>query len=144
MINLDGSIIPAIVIFLVLIVSLNKLLFKPLMRIQAERESRTTGLVNQAQEKMNYQSSLFKKYQASIKNARMEGYRRQEQLRAEAVKKRMEMLAQARASAEQMVRDSRDSIHSQVEMAKHQLALDAQELAKRITSTILGRAESSL
>ncbi len=144
MINLDGSIIPAIVIFLVLIVSLNQLLFKPLMRIQAERESRTTGLVNQAHERMNYQSGLFKEYQASVKNARMEGYRRQEQLRAEAVKKRMEMLAQARASAEQMVRDSRVSIQSQVEIAKHQLALDAQELAERITSTILGKAEASL
>jgi len=140
MISLDGSIIPALIIFLVLIAALNKLLFKPLLRIQAEREGRTTGLVNQSREKMNNQLGLLNEYQASIKNARMEGYRQQELLRAEAMKKRAEVLAQSRTAAEQMIRDSRDSIHTQVETAKQQLALDAQDLARKITATVLGRS----
>jgi F-type H+-transporting ATPase subunit b len=139
MINLDGSIIPAIVIFLLLIVVLNQLLYKPLMKVLAERESRTTGLVRQAQEDLSHHLSLFEKYQASIKNARMEGYRRQEQLRGEAQKKRAEVLAQSRAAAEKLIQDSGESIGVQVEAAKQQLTLDAQDMAQRITSTILGR-----
>jgi F-type H+-transporting ATPase subunit b len=140
MINIDASIIAAIIIFLVLIVALNQLLFKPLLKVQAERESRTTGVMNRAQEDLNHHLNLFNEYQASIKNARMEGYRRQEQLRAEAVKKRSELLAQSRATGERMIQDSRESIRSQIETAKQQLTSDAQEMANKITSTILGRS----
>lgn len=140
MITLNGSIIPAIVIFLLLIAVLNWLLYKPLMKILAERESRTTGLVHQAQEALDHHLGLFEKYQASIKNARMEGYHRQEQLRAEAQKKRLEVLAQSRAAAEKLIQDSRDAIRLQVETAKQQLTVDAQDMAQRITSTILGRS----
>lgn len=136
----DGSIIPAIVIFLLLIAVLNWLLYKPLMKVLSERESRTTGLIHQAQEDLNYQLGLFEKYQASIKQARMEGYRRQEQLRAEAQKRRAEVLAKSRTAGEKLIQDSRDSIHVQVEDAKRQLTQDAQDMAQRITSTILGRS----
>jgi F-type H+-transporting ATPase subunit b len=139
MINLDYSIIPAIVIFLLLILALNYLLFKPLMRVQAERESRTIGLIAKVNEKLDYQSRLYDQYLAAIKNARMEGYRHQEEFRAEAMKKRADVLARARQESEQMIQDSRDSIRREVESAKSQLAKEAQEMARRIASTILER-----
>lgn len=139
MISLDASIIPAIIIFLLLIVALNQLLFKPLQKIQAERENRTSGLMSQAQANMDHQLGLLSEYQATIKNARMEAYRRQEQIRSEAMQKRAEVLAKAKAAGEQMIRDSRASILSQVESAKQQLDLEAQELARGIASTLLGR-----
>ena len=75
-----------------LIAALQHILFKPLAQVQAERESRTTGLMAQTQDKIENQLALFDKYQASIKNARIEAYRRQEQLRAEAKVKRAELL----------------------------------------------------
>jgi F-type H+-transporting ATPase subunit b len=140
MISLDASIIAAIIIFLLLIAALNQLLFKPLQRVQAERESRTTGMIAEAQSKIGHQLSLLSEYQATIKNARMEAYRQQEQLRSEAMKKRAEVLANARSAGEQMIQDSRASILSQVEGAKRQLDLEAQDLARGITSTILGRS----
>ena len=139
MISLDSSIIPAILIFLLLIAALNRLLFKPLMKVQAERESRTTGMMLRAQEDVGHHLDLFEKYQASIRNARMEGYRRQEQLRAEAQKKRAEVLDQSRSAAARLVRESRESLQSQVETAKRQLTLEAQEMARRIAATLLGR-----
>jgi F-type H+-transporting ATPase subunit b len=140
MVSLDWSIIPAIIIFLLLIFALNCLLFKPLQKIQAERESRTSGLMGEARARMSHQLDLMNEYQATIKNARMESYRRQEQLRNEAMKKRAEVLAKARTAGEQMIQDSRTSILSQVEAAKKQLDQEAQELARSITSAILGRS----
>jgi F-type H+-transporting ATPase subunit b len=140
MINLDGSVIAAIVIFILLIIGLNQLLFKPLLKIQAERENRTTGLMAQMKLKMDHQSGLFSEYQATIKNARMEGYRRQDELRAEAMKKRAEKLAQARKEAEELMQNSRNAIQSQVEDAKKQLALESQEMARKIAATILERS----
>jgi F-type H+-transporting ATPase subunit b len=140
MVSLDWSIVPAIIIFLLLIFVLNQLLFKPLQRVQAEREGRTSGLMNEAQAKMDHQLSLMNKYQATLKNARMEAYRRQEQLRNEAMKKRAEVLVKARTAGEQMIQDSRASILSQVETAKRQLDQEAQELARGITAAVLGRS----
>ncbi len=140
MINLDASIIPAIIIFLVLVVVLNRLLFKPLQKVQAERERLTTGVMNEAQAKLNNQLSLLNEYQSTIKNARMEAYRQQEHLRAEAMKKRAEVLGRARTAGEQMIQESRTSILSQVENAKRQLDSEARDLARGIASTILGRS----
>jgi F-type H+-transporting ATPase subunit b len=140
MISLDNSIIAALIIFLLLIIALNQLLFKPLKRIQAEREDRTAGLMARMKEKMDNQSGLFNKYQATIKNARMEGYRRQDELRAEAMRKRVDMLARARKAAEELMHNSRNSIQTQVTAAKEQLALESQEIARKITSSILERS----
>lgn len=140
MVTLDASIIPAIIIFLVLVAALNRLLLKPLQRVQAERESRTTGVMNDAQAKMHNQLKLLNEYQATIKNARLDAYRRQDQLRTDAMKKRAEVLANARTAGEQMIQESRTSILSQVENAKRQLDAEAQDLARGIASTILGRS----
>ena len=142
MISLDGSIIPAIIIFLLLIFILNQLLFKPLQKVQAEREGRTSGLMSEAQAKMDHQLGLLAEYQAAIKNARMEAYRRQDQVRGEALQKRVEILSKAKTAGEQMIQDSRASILSQVETAKLQLDQEARELARGIASAILGRSAS--
>ena len=139
MISLDASLIAGIVIFLALVAALNHILFKPLARVQAERESRTTGLMSRAQEQIKHYQELFDKYQAAIKNARMEAYKKQEELRAQALQRRAELLAEARASAESSIRQSRALIQEQVALAKQQLASEAQEIAREISAVILER-----
>ncbi len=139
MISLNGSLIPAILIFLVLVVVLNELLFKPLRRVQVERESRTSGVMEQAQRQLDHQVELLRQYQAAIRNARMEGYRRLEQIRAEAAGKRAEVLKQAKADAERLIQGARDSIHAQVQTAKARLDFDAREIAAGIATRILRR-----
>jgi len=139
LISLDASLIAGIVIFLALVAALNHILFKPLARVQAERESRTTGLMSRAQEQIKHYQELFDKYQAAIKNARMEAYKKQEELRAQALQRRAELLAEARASAESSIRQSRALIQEQVALAKQQLASEAQEIAREISAVILER-----
>ena len=109
------------------------------MRVQSERESRTSGVMTEARKKFEHHLDLFNAYQAAIKNGRMEGYRLQEQMRSEAMKKRAEALEQARMSAEQLIQESRNSIQTQVQAAKIELAREAHEIARGITATILQR-----
>lgn len=87
MISLDFSIIPAIVLFLTLVFALNYLLFKPLLKVQAEREERTVGQHEQARRRLSHHLDLFNRYVAAIRNGRMEGYRLQEQQRSDAMEK---------------------------------------------------------
>jgi F-type H+-transporting ATPase subunit b len=139
MISLDSSIIWAILIFLCLIAALNHLLFRPLLRVQDERESRTTGLIASTRKRLDHHLDLFNRYQAALKTGRLEGYRRQEELRSEAMRRRAEALDQARKKAEQMIEESRDRIRGQVDVAKGQLGRDAQDIARGIAASLLQR-----
>jgi F-type H+-transporting ATPase subunit b len=140
MISLDSSIIPAILIFLALIFVLNHLLFKPLLMIQAQRESRSAGLIARSRMQLESQQDLFRQYEEKIKSARAEAYRHQEQRRGEALKKRAEALDAARKAGERMTEESRGSIRTEVQAAKEQMASEAREIALGIAATILRRS----
>lgn len=139
MISLDSSILAAIAIFLVLIFALDRLLFRPLVAIQRERENRTTGLVARARKDLDHHSDLFNRYEATIRNARMEGYRRQEQVRAEALAKRAVALDGARKAAEKLLEQSRATIQTESETAREQLGREAEQIARGIAASILQR-----
>ncbi len=140
MVSLDYSIIPAILIFLVLVFALNILLFKPILKIQAERESRSSGLIDQCRKELQNQQNLFREYEAKIKQGRAEGYRLQDQLRGEAMKKRAEAIEAARNGAERMTEDARASIRNEVQAAKLQMAVEVREIARGIAAAILQRS----
>jgi F-type H+-transporting ATPase subunit b len=140
MISLDWSIIPAIFIFITTIIILNFLLFRPILSVQAEREKRTTGLMWQTRKDLDHHLSLFDQYQATIKNARMEGYRLVEKSRAEALQYRNSRLEKGRGGAEQLTLEAREMIRSQVVEAKARLERDVQEIARQIASAILHRS----
>lgn len=139
MIRLDVSIIPAILIFLALLLALNSLLFRPLLRIMDEREARTTGLMALARKNLDHHLDLFQKYQEAIKNVRLEGYRKQEAVRSEAMRKRAEALEQAKLTAESLIEESRATIQAQVNSAKERLSTEAREIARGIASNLLER-----
>jgi F-type H+-transporting ATPase subunit b len=140
MISVDWSIIPAILIFVLTVVVLNYVLFRPLTKVQQEREMRTTGLISQTQRSLAHRLHLFDQYQATIRNARTDGYRLVEKARSEALLNRNKALDRARISAEQLTREARDSIQAQVNAAKVRLEYDAQEIARRISWAILRRS----
>jgi F-type H+-transporting ATPase subunit b len=140
MISLDWSIIPAIIIFIVTVVALNYLLFRPVIKIQAEREKRTTGLMLQTRQGLAHHLHLFDQYQATIKNARMEGYRLVEKSRSEALLYRSSLLEKGRNDAEQLIQEARNSIQGQVTAAKDRLEGEALEIARGIASAILQRS----
>jgi F-type H+-transporting ATPase subunit b len=140
MISVDWSIIPALIIFILTVLALNYLLFRPVTRIQAERERRTTGLMAQTQQDLAHHLHLFDQYQATIKNARLEGYRRMEKARSEASLNRTAALDEARRNADQLILQARDTVQAQVSAARARLEQEARELAGRIASAILRRS----
>jgi F-type H+-transporting ATPase subunit b len=140
MISIDWSIVPAILIFIVTVIALNYLLFRPVTRVQADREKRTTGLMSQTRQDLDHHLHLFDEYQATIKNARVEGYRLVEKARSEAMLYRSSLLEKGRGDAEQMIQEARNSIQGQVMAAKGRLESEVQEIAHRIASAILQRS----
>ncbi len=140
MISVDWSILPALLIFICTVVALNYLLVRPVTRIQEERVMRTSGLMSQTRQNLSHHLQLFEQYQATIKNARMDGYRLVEKARAEAMRYRSGALDRARKSAEQLIQETRDRIKKEAEEAKVKLEQDAQDIARRIASAVLQRS----
>jgi F-type H+-transporting ATPase subunit b len=140
MISIDSSILAAIAVFLILVFTLNQLLFRPLIRIQEERAARTTGREFEARKVLDHYSDLFERYQATIRGARAEGYRQQERVRADALARRAALLDEARSSAEHLIEQSRASIQTQTQAARDQLGREAQGIARGIASSILQRS----
>jgi len=139
MISLDWSIVPAIIIFILTVVALNYLLFRPVTGVQREREQRTTGLISKTQQDLAHQLHLFDQYQATVKSARMEGYRTVEKARAEAMAERGRTLEQARKNAVLLLEEARESIRNQVSDTRSRLDLEAREIARQISAAILHR-----
>jgi F-type H+-transporting ATPase subunit b len=139
MVSIDLSIIPAIVIFLSLVVSLNYLLFRPLLKVQAERARRTSGVMSEARRSLDHQTDLTQRYQDAVKNARLEGYRGLERARSEAALKRSEVMKRARSEADLRLEESRTSIQAQVREARGELDREAYEIARGIATAILQR-----
>ena len=139
MIGIDFSLIAAVLIFLSVIFALNYILLRPLNRVLEERASRTTGVVEKANIDISRSVEMFGQYQAALKAARIEGYRRMETARSEALRKRADALAEARTQAEQMIKESRIAIQTQAEESKSRLGRDVDEIAQAIAASILGR-----
>ncbi len=140
MISVDWSILPALIIFVLTVVALNYLLVRPITRIQEEREMRTSGLMSQTRNNLSHHLQLFEQYQATVKNARMDGYRLVEKARADAMVYRNRALERARKSAEQLMQETRNRIKNEADAAKVKLEQQAQDIARRITAAVLQRS----
>lgn len=132
----DGTIFIHIALILLMIWILNRTFFRPINRvIQARDRSRggqseAAGILSQVDEKNQ-------KYEAAMREARLEGYQLIEQQRAEALAKRQAEIEAAKAETAQIVSREKDSIERQTAEARAALAAEAQKMAEKISSNIL-------
>ncbi len=96
--------------------------------------------MDRTRKQLDHHLDLFNRYQAALKNGRMEGYRRQEELRSDAMRRRAQKLDQARTEAGQMIDESREAIRAQVDVAKDQLGREADDIARGIAASLLQRS----
>jgi F-type H+-transporting ATPase subunit b len=135
----DGTLFLHIALILVMVFVLNATLFKPINRILEERERRTRGQLNEARDTLRRVEEKMSAYERSLREARAEGYRLMEQVRAEAMRERQERLSGVREEIERSVSKEKESVHAQAEEARATLDTDAARIAAEISSHILHR-----
>ena len=139
MINPDQTIFVAALVFLLTLLSLNYLLFKPLFRVLDERQARTAGLRSKAHQLHESYEASLEKYQASLKEERQRGYKVAEEARKEALEERARRLAEARQKADQAKAQTRKELEQEVESSKEFLKQEAGQLSRLITAQVLRR-----
>lgn len=139
MIQPDWTIFVAALVFLLTLLSLNYLLFKPLFRVLEERQAKTAGLRSKAfQLRESYEASE-EEYQASLKLERQHGYKVAEEARKEALQERARRLAKARQEADDTKALTRKDLEQEIESSKEFLKKEAEQLSRLITAQVLRR-----
>ncbi len=124
--------------FLILLVLLNTIIFKPLLQLFKERDNRTKGFLDDARKMNEEKENILAQIDKRISEANEEAKRIHEQLRAEGVKSNKETLEIAQKEASEMSEQARRDIEAEVRKAKERLRSDIESFANNIVEKLIG------
>lgn len=133
---LRGS-VPTIVFLILLYWTYVLLLHKPLMKVLAERRSRTAGAMEKARADIAAAEAHTSEYEQRMREARMAVFKAQEVRQQQAAQARASAVAQARANAQAQVEQARAAIEKDKQAAQSGLQAESGRLAEEIIRTVL-------
>jgi len=135
----DGTLLLHLVMVGVMVFILNRTLLKPINQILAERERQVEGRIKEAQALATETEEKLRKYNATLREARSEGYRLLEKERAAAIKDKDEKVRQYREQLSQTVAAQRETTRQQEQKVREELESQAATIGDLISSQILRR-----
>ena len=141
--TIDGSFLFVFISIFVLILILNRTLFRPINSILEEREQLGEGRIAEARRMLRHHDDRLRHYEEQLKAARAEANQTLENGRKQVLAARQKMIEEARAVASSKIQAARAQIAGEAETAKQGLESDAREIAASISSHILQRPVSA-
>ena len=138
----DLSVLWVIFFVLLLTVILDRLLFKPILRVIEERERAIKSARELAERSATEAKAATAEFERKTAEARGEIYRQMDEMRRAALAERSEILTRTRAEAEAEVAAAAATLQSETEEAKRRLSADADALGAAAAERILGRRTS--
>jgi len=138
--SLGGLALKAIPTFLLVIalhLYLKRVFFGPMARVIEERYQATEGARKVAAESLARAAAKADEYEASLRAARGEIYREEEETRQKRRQEQAQAIAEARRSAEVAAIEARQQLAAELVSAKESLALQTGALADQIVDSVL-------
>ena len=139
MIHLDISIVYQVILFVVLWVILNKLLFQPYLHLFGERERKTTGAEHDSSDLEHQGARLKTQYEEKIAQAQAAGYAAKDAIVQDGSQQREKILSQARAEAAGTLERVRNEVASALERERRLAAAEVSNVAGAMVAKVLGR-----
>jgi len=139
MIQLDISIVYQIIIFLILWLILNKLLFQPYLQLLAERERKTTGAQHDSSDLEHEGARLKAQYEERLARAQAAGYAAKDAIVQEGRQQREKILTHAREEAASTLHQVRREVATAMEQERRLAAAEAATVAGEMVTKVLGR-----
>lgn len=139
MIHLDQSIIYQAVLFIVLWLILNKLLFQPYLRLLEERERKTTGAQHDSVDLEHEGAKLKTQFDEKMAQGQAAGYAAKEAINQAARQEREKILSQARDEATRTLEQVRQEVATAMELEKQLAAAEVSAVAADMVNKVLGR-----
>jgi F-type H+-transporting ATPase subunit b len=131
------SSIPSIIGLLIVWAAYRGLVYVPLQKVLAERQSRTGGAIQQAQAQIASAEARTAEYELRVREARTQIFMSQDAQNRRMMQERDAALSDARQQADFKVRDARAAIEEDVQAAKANLQQQAETLADGIIESVL-------
>ena len=140
MIDINVSLFYQLANFIILLIVLNYILFKPIRQIMQEREqgiSSSFGDAKAAQERMQ---NLLDHYNTSLADAKQKATATFNVLYQQGIDAQRDMIAAERTKAGEMLDKARADVAATASAARADLQKEAERLSQEISSKLLGRA----
>lgn len=135
----DGTLLLHLLMVAVMVFVLNRTLLKPINQILAERERQVEGRIKEAETLAAETEEKLRKYNATLREARTEGYRLLEKERAAALKEKDEKVRQYREQMSKTVAAEIESTRQQEQKVREELETQAATIGDLISTLILRR-----
>jgi F-type H+-transporting ATPase subunit b len=139
MISLDISVAYQVILFVVLLLILNKVLFQPYLQLLEERERKTTGAQHDSADLELEGAQLRAQYDEKIAQAQAAAYAAREAILQDGRQQRERILSQAREEATRTLESVRREVAAAMEREKRLAATEAVAVAAEMVSKVLGR-----
>src|ERR1700730_12787303 len=132
------------IIFIVLLYGIyTAVVHRPLVKVLAERHSRTEGAIEKARADIAKAEARTADYEQRLREARMSVFKRQEAHRQQLLQARAAAVAEVRTRAQAHVEQARAAIEQDKVTAQKGLEAESGKLATPIILTVLGPATQS-
>ena len=142
MLKVDYSLLIQIANFLLLLYLLNRILYRPIRRILAERAEQMNTYEGTIADLQQRSAQDAESLEQNMKNARKEGFDRKEGLRGEGLEEEKGMLQKASAAAGERIDEAKAEIERHVEGVRKTLEKDIGAFSQELAEKILGRSIS--
>ena len=129
--------VPVALIILIFYLVLRSLFFRPILKVMAERETRTIGAQKAAEAAQAAATEKVKQYQEALKHAKAKVYQEQEAERKKLLDERAAMLKETRTKATEEVGMAKGRVAREVAEAAKEIEVKAVELAREIAGRVL-------
>lgn len=139
----DLSVVWVIFFVLLLTVILDRLLFKPILRVIAEREGAIKSARELAERSASEARAATAEFERKTADARGEIYRQMDEMRRTASAERADILARTRAEVSAEIAAASATLQAEADEARRRLTADAEALGQAAADRILGRRAAS-
>jgi F0F1-type ATP synthase membrane subunit b/b' len=139
LLDIDGTALLQFGLFLLAMYVLTQLLWKPYLRIRAERGARVEGFKDEAKRMDADAAARFTKVEAQLGDARRVGSAERTRVRIAASVREQEIVSAASAREQQTLQEARARVEQAVAAERVNLASRAQRLGHEAAEKVLGR-----
>jgi F-type H+-transporting ATPase subunit b len=136
------SVVWVIFFVLLLTVVLDRLLFRPILRVTEARARAISSAKELAERTATEARAATEEFERKTAAARADLYRQMDEMRRVAMNERAEILSRTRAEADQQIAAASAALDAETREARRTLAADAEALGAAAAERILGRKAS--
>lgn len=140
MVDINSSLLIQIGNFIILLIALHLILFRPLRAIMEERTQAVSGAFTDAKAAQDKMQGLLDRYGISLAEAKQKATAAYHALYQQGLDAQRDMIAAERSRASEQLDKARAEIAAASIAARTDLRTEAEKLSKDISAKLLGRA----